>query len=379
MSNARILFVDDDEHILKGIKRQQGADFDITTAIGPMEALEILESEEFAVIVSDMRMPEMNGVQLLKRVREIHPDSVRMILTGFAELNTAIEAVNEGHIFRFLAKPCDEDLMADSLQAGLRQFALIEAERELVEGTLHGCVKVLADVLSLVNPLAFGQSTRVRTNVDGILKRLDIPDQWQLEIAAMLSSLGCVTLPTDLLKKKLNGMALSPEERTQYDNHPELASELLQSIPRLQEVSAIISGLSDASFVGLTEDDRKKSSVLRLAQDFDFYELNSESSLHALDKLKSVASDRYDSELFDALTEFVKQDKNIKILEVDIDDVQEGMVLADDIRNEGGTLLMSKGQKITASALRMLENISANQDVGDKVKVVGEPALCESA
>ena len=123
MTSSRILFVDDDERILKGIVRQQGDDFDITTALGPMEALKLVnESEPFAVVVSDMRMPEMTGVDLLKRVREISPDTVRMILTGFAELNTTIQAVNEGHIFRFLSKPCDEDLMAASLEAGLKQF-----------------------------------------------------------------------------------------------------------------------------------------------------------------------------------------------------------------------------------------------------------------
>ena len=217
MGNQSILFVDDEEMVLRGIVRQQEDDFDITTSLCPKKALRIIENEgPFAVVVSDMRMPEMNGVQFLKQVKKIHPDSVRMILTGFAELNTTIEAVNEGNIFRFLAKPCQEDAMATALNAGLRQFSLIEAERELVEETLHGSVNVLTDVLSLINPLAFGQTTRVRRTVDGIVKRVDIQDPWQIEIAAMLSSIGCLTLPQSLLERKFEGGILSEEEDEQF-------------------------------------------------------------------------------------------------------------------------------------------------------------------
>ena len=97
-----------------GILRQQGDDFDISVSVGPLAALELIQAEgPFAVVLSDMRMPEMNGVEFLKRVREESPNTVRMMLTGFAELSTTIQAVNEGHIFRFLAKPCSaEDMSA---------------------------------------------------------------------------------------------------------------------------------------------------------------------------------------------------------------------------------------------------------------------------
>ncbi len=379
MANTRILFVDDDERLLKGIVRQQGDDFDITTASGPMEALALLQNEgPFAVVVSDMRMPEMNGSQLLKRVRDISPDSVRMILTGFAELHTTIEAVNEGHIFRFLAKPCDEHVMSTSLQAGLRQYKLVEAERELLEGTLHGSVKVLADVLSLVSPLAFGQSTRVKATVDGILKRVPIQDQWQLEIAAMLSSLGCVTLPTDLLTRKLNGKPLPAEEQSQYDKHPELARDLIRSIPRMEEVSAIVAGQFRNGAPPQSNAVQRKSRILELALAFDFLELSSESPLHALNRLKSSGV-LYEQDLLDALGEFVKHERNVQIQLLDISEVKEGMVIADDLFNSNGTLLMSKGQKVSPSALRVLQNFTKNNAIVDKIKVATAGDRCSGS
>lgn len=381
MSNTKILFVDDDEKLLKGIMRQQGDDFDLWTALGGREALEIIHSEgPFAVVVSDMRMPEMNGVALLKRIREISPDTVRMMLTGFAELNTTIEAINEGNIFRFLAKPCSEQDMANSLNAALRQYALVEAERELVEGTLHGSVKVLSEVLSLVCPLAFSQSTRVRGIVDGILKHVDIEDQWQLEIAAMLSSLGCVTVPSNVLEKKINGQRVDPQDEEIFANHPQQGSDLIKTIPRLERVAEIIrcqqSPLDESTDRGVRVP--TESRVLKLAIEFDLKERFSQSPLHALNELKAERHN-YDPNLIEALERFVKEERDFSTEEVSLHEIMEGMVLAEDLRKDGGTLLMSKGQKLTASAIRLIENFSKHNSLGTKIKVIVPSSRCAAS
>src|SRR5262249_7877425 len=119
----------------------------------------------FAVVISDMRMPGMNGAELLGRVRTIAPDSIRMVLTGETDISSAMKAVNDGAIFRFLMKPCSEPVLRGAIEAGLRQYELQNVERNLLENTLNGSIKVLAEVLSLVNPAAFGRSMRVRRYV----------------------------------------------------------------------------------------------------------------------------------------------------------------------------------------------------------------------
>ena len=289
MGNSKILFVDDDEKILNGIDRQLGDDFDLSLALGPRSALEMLDEEgPFAVVVSDMRMPEINGVELLRRVREKSPNTVRMILTGYAELNSTIAAINEGHIFRFLAKPCSPEDLAHSLNDGLRQFSLIEAEQELLEGTLSGSLKVLSDVLALVSPLAFGQSTRVNTTVDGMIKRLDLENQWQMEIAAMLVSLGCVMLPPDIVEKKLSGLTLTPQENSMYESHPQFARDLLRGIPRLEKVAEIIGMQNVSAAISSVQGNPVplESRILKLAIDFDMYEMVAESSLDAIAHLE---------------------------------------------------------------------------------------------
>lgn len=373
MSSAKILFVDDEEKILNAIERQLEDSFDIVTALGPKEALEILEDEgPFAVVVSDMRMPEMNGIELLKHVRERSPNTVRMILSGFADLNATILAVNEGNIFRFLAKPCPEKSLAAALRAGLNQYSLIEAEKELVEGTLRGSVKILTDILSLVSPLAFGQSTRVRNTVDGILSRVTIPDHWTLELAAMLAALGSVTLPQELVERKLNRDSLDTDEENAYRDQYTLTGSLLQNIPRMDEVAQIIGALNGQESE-LTGDINRKVQVLELAFDFDVCESASDDGpLQALAVFKEKHT-RYDGDLLAALDEYVKEERNSITKLIDIDELRVGMLLGADVLNDNGVLMLSKGHEVTESALRLLANLSKNHSVPSTLCVLGEP------
>lgn len=111
----------------------------------------------FAVVVSDMRMPRVDGAQFLARVEEASPDSVRIMLTGNADQEAAVRAINEGHIFRFLNKPCRPQLLVGTIAMGIRQYRLQTAERELLEKTFSGGIRLLSDVLAIASPDAFGR------------------------------------------------------------------------------------------------------------------------------------------------------------------------------------------------------------------------------
>jgi DNA-binding NtrC family response regulator len=148
MSN-KILCIDDDANVLTGIQRNLRKQFDIDTAVGALAALKLIEKEcPYAVIVADMQMPGMNGVEFLNIARKKYPDTVRVMLTGNADQKTATDAVNRGHIFSFLNKPCPPEKLAEVLTDGIKQYRLITAERELLENTLNGSVKVLMEILS---------------------------------------------------------------------------------------------------------------------------------------------------------------------------------------------------------------------------------------
>lgn len=376
MTSRSILFVDDEEKILRGVERQVGDAFDVQTAVGPEIALQRIErSPPFAVIVSDMRMPGMNGVELLKHVRQKSPDTVRMILTGFADLNATIEAVNEGHIFRFLSKPCPPELLASSLREGLKQYDLVMAERELVDGTLRGSVKVLSDVLALLNPLAFGQSQRIRRTVDGIIRHWPVTQRWQLEIAAMLSCLGCVTLPESLLQKQLAGGELTFAEQNLIGRHPTTAAQLLAAIPRLEDVAAIIRWHLTPFHPDLSKQPaelRQAVQILSLSLRFDCLEARLECPLTALIEL-AKQDEGFDAELLDALRIHIRDERSHSHEFVQLSQLREGMILAENLCTPEGTLLMAKGYQISASARERLDNLLAQSLSDLRIKIIARP------
>ncbi len=239
--DGKILFVDDEVNILSAFKRQLHNLYDVDTAQGGAAGLEMIRTEgPFAVVVADFRMPGMDGIQFLTRAKEISPDSVRMMLTGHADLGTAINAINEGSIFRLLIKPCAHEVLASSLDAALQQYRLVTAERDLLEKTLSNTVKLLSEVLSLTNPMAFSRTLRLRRIVRQVATNLKLRDAWQLELAAMLSQTGCVTLPTDILEKVYAGTQLTKNEQSLFSSHPLIGYKLLINIPRLEVIASII-------------------------------------------------------------------------------------------------------------------------------------------
>ena len=133
----KILLVDDDANLLAATKRQLRSNFELETALSGADGLHALNTNgPFAVVISDMRMPDMDGLEFLKQVKTSAPDTVRMVMTGVAYPNTAVEAVNEGNVFRILNKPCSSESLSRAIEAGLQQYHLIRAERDLLERTL---------------------------------------------------------------------------------------------------------------------------------------------------------------------------------------------------------------------------------------------------
>ncbi|MEO2046534.1 MAG: HD domain-containing phosphohydrolase [Pirellulales bacterium] len=239
--NHKILLVDDDLNILQGYKRQLRKLFQLEIAIGGKEGLKLVSKEDpFAVIVSDMQMPKINGIQFLNEVRTVAPNSVRMMLTGNADQKTAMDAVNDGQIFRFLTKPCSPEAFIKALEAGIEQYRLVTVEQELLSKTLTASVRVLTEVLSLVNPTAFGHTTKVRRLARQICQELKVDNAWEIELAAMLSQVGCVTIPETTLAKLSFGEKLTMEERRIYHGHPQVGHDLIAKIPRLENVAKII-------------------------------------------------------------------------------------------------------------------------------------------
>lgn len=241
--SARILCVDDEPRVLDGLELQLGMDHEVSTATSGSEGLRILSEEgAFDLVISDMRMPGMDGATFLSAVRSQAPDTMRVLLTGQSDMESAVRAVNEGSIFRFLTKPCPPDVLLGTVEAATELRRLRTAERDLLERTLRGCVEVLAEVLGVAAPSAFQHAHRVRTLVERLAPAMGVPSdiRWQLEVAAMLTGLGSIAVPVELLERASAGDALEPDERAMLDRVPEIGASLLAKVPRLEGAAELV-------------------------------------------------------------------------------------------------------------------------------------------
>ncbi|MBI4957332.1 MAG: response regulator [Myxococcales bacterium] len=355
MSRARILCVDDEPQVLAALGLHLRRQYDFVAADGGANGLrEMATSDPFAVVVSDMRMPGMDGSAFLARACDMAPDTVRMLLTGHADVDAAIAAVNEGHVFRFLTKPCPPPTFLAAVEAAVAQHRLITAERVLCRDTLRGCVMALTDVLALASPLAFGRASRVRQVVAAVAGRLGLTESWHVEVAAMLSQLGFVVLPVQTLERLYFGDELEVADQELLDRAAAATQQLLEKIPRLdvvREILALCSGarLGPASSLGAAERAlaERGAGLLRAAFDLDDLETRGSGPAHALGILQARGR-RYDSAVLGALAELHADSATTQLLrEVPLCGVRAGMSLAEDLKTTGGTLLVARGTVVT--------------------------------
>ncbi|MDD2467189.1 MAG: response regulator [Desulfobulbus sp.] len=371
----RILFVDDEPNVLQSIQRQLRKRFDLVTADSGQEALSVLKEQgPFAVIVSDMRMPGMNGVELLSLAKNLYPETVRLMLTGNADQETAMEAVNNGQIFRFLTKPCPQATFVTSLALALRQYRLIVAERELLQKTLKGSVNVLTELLGVANPLAFSSGLRLKDYVLRVAETLELAGIWQYEIAALLSQIGCVTIPGDVLSKVFSGQILTPDEEEMYHSHPQAGAALLEKIPRLENVTKMIEyQLKPYDEFG----DELKSSefeevligaqILKAVVDFDLCIYRGMGANEARSWMRKQRH-FYNPEILAALNSLSAEDQK-QILSLTIKQITEGMIAAEDIVAKNGVLIIPKGQTITKTLQQGLKNFSTQVGVVEPIRI----------
>jgi response regulator RpfG family c-di-GMP phosphodiesterase len=368
----KILLVDDDTNILDGYRRSLSREFLMETALGGEPALKLVtQSGPYAVVVSDLRMPGMDGIQLLSKIKAHSPDTIRVMLTGNAEIETAIHAINEGSIFRFLTKPCSKEMMAKTLTAALLQYRLVTAEQQLLEQTLSGSIQVLTEVLSLVNPAAFGRAERARRYIHHIVTSMKLGNPWQYEVAAMMSQLGCVTLAPETIDAVYSGEKLSATEQAQYDAHPSVAYGLLSKIPRLEPIAWMIEHQNrSVPEVGepARTDMRLGAEILRLTLAYEKLIHKGASRTEAVHTL-THQNKNFSPEFFDALVALDPNAEEGEIRKCRIELLAPGMIIQEEVRTTEGVLLVSKGQEVTSPLLAKLKNFHARRVITGEVTV----------
>tara|TARA_R110001583_G_scaffold149274_1_gene301229 strand:+ start:17246 stop:18562 length:1317 start_codon:yes stop_codon:yes gene_type:complete len=406
-----LLLVDDEANILSSLRRlfrPQG--YRVLTAESGDEALQLLAAEPVDLILSDMRMPGMTGAQLLATACERWPDTVRILLTGYADMSSTIEAINRGQIYRYVSKPWEDDdlklLVRDALE---RKYLKLENERmtqtiaeqneqlrhfnaelearvqartkELSEALsatdkahreLHqsytSTVRVFCELIESRSPILKGHGRRVADIARNIARKLGVSDaeQQTLVLASMLHDMGKIGLPDELLAKPYS--TLHAEERSVVMTHPTRAESLLMGISPLREAASVVrahhehfdgTGYPDGS-AGLAIP--RLARILAVANAFDSLQLGTMvgrtlSPRDALDFIVANRGKRYDPSVVDA---FVSVGVLLQAERANTEQrlrpamLKPGMALARDLIHAEGYLLLSKGFVVDDAIIEQL-------------------------
>lgn len=387
----KILFVDDDENLLAAIQRNLRKQFTFDTALSGLQALELIRTRgPYALIVSDMSMPGMNGAEFLERARRVTPHTVGIMLTGNADQQTAADAVNRGHVFRFLSKPCPPETLVPAIEHGLKHFQLLQMERELLEETLTGSVKMMSEVLGMVAPDALGRGQRLRESMRVFAQFIGAEQVWALEIAALLSPIGFASMPASLLQKVTSGLELTPAEARILQRVPEVGHDLLLGIPRLENVALAVrfqnKAFDGSGFPAVTcagESIPLGARLLKILSDRLTLEAEGIVKQRALETMRRRTG-MYDPKLLEScfvcfqafLANAVSADRPVRTLM--IRELSANQVVVSDISTPEGLVLVGAGNRLTPMILERLLNYDGLGEVRQPV-FVQDPAPPEAA
>lgn len=380
----RILFVDDEQSLLNGIERRLSGTFDLVTANGGPAALAIMDERgPFAVVVTDMRMPKMDGVQFIKQAQTRSPDTVYIMLTGNQDQATAIQALNEGKVFRFLTKPCQSCELIAAVEAGQRQYQLVTGEKELLQSTFCGAVSVLTDVLALSHPNVFNRTERIQEIVQCLQTELELDGQWEYKLAARLGLIGFALLPDSERANVDMGTQVGAGASEPLRRAAATGQRLIERIPRLTTVAKTIGYLPQVDgslLIKAPRTDEAKAhmgaTLLRVAMLWDDIMRQGLAGPEALNEMRSSLPG-LSPETAAALESLPAAENGEERVEVRFCDLQEGMVLCEDVVSDNGSILVRNGRRLTWT---IIERLSNSQEPGQESRQISVRASsCRTA
>ncbi|HEX3624443.1 MAG TPA: HD domain-containing phosphohydrolase [Verrucomicrobiae bacterium] len=379
--SARILLVDDDKYLLASMNLVLQQKFQVTTAESGEEGLAQIETNgPFAVVISDRQMPGMDGIEFLSRVRKLAPDTVRVMLTGNVELEHAVRVVNEGNIFRFLLKPCSKDDLLRAADDAAALYRLVVGEKDLLNKTLNGSIKLLTDIVTMIDAKSFQWTERLRALAAELAPKIPLADSWEFNIAAMLSPIGNVTLPHETLVNARAGKTLSKTEQQLVNNLPEISARLLSNIPRLESVAKItLYQRKHFDGAGFPADAVKGEQIPAEARLLKI--LNDLLELQAVGKKRQPALAElaarpafYDPQLLQLVQEVIGAGPDTQVgipqkLSVTVNELKEGMILESEIKTVEGMLILSPGNPLNRAVLEKIQNFHLIYGIQEPISV----------
>ncbi len=405
-AKVKILVVDDEENILRAIRRLlMDEDLEVLTATSGEEALRILISDQdVGLIVSDQRMPGLTGVDFLEKARKIVPDTIRIVLTGYADVNAAIDAINRGGAYRYVAKPWKDDELVQIISEAAQRFSLVKENKRLsgimkrqneelqawnskleyfvqkqtkeiqknneelqslnkrLRKNFQNSILAFSGLIELRDSGVRNHSRTVAEVSSKVAASLGLPDTEieTITVASLLHDIGKIGIPDVLLQKDFDDM--SSEELEEYMLHPVRGQAAIDSIEDLREAGILIRHHHE-SYNGKGFPDKLRgdniplgSRIIAMADAVDkaIGKLYGDNAIQvALKSVKEGLGGSFDPALYKAIKASVEEiyakvlvKTDVVELELHPNNLKAGMVISRDVHSGTGLLLLSKGLQL---------------------------------
>ncbi len=364
-----ILFVGEDDAGFQELPKHLLDEYSIHSVPTCEEALAGLgKNDDCFLIIVEFSRDGQAYEDFFKKVGTEYPSIVRVLLTtrdNFKQSHATIHAAQE---FQLLERPYPPEILLEIIEKGIDRFGIQLGKQQALRRTLLGSVRAMVDILDMVNPEAMGFAKRIRRNVLSTGKALGFNPIWQLELAVMLSHVGCIALPAEVVRKVDQGTPLSPEDKQMFGMHPSIAASLVDNIPKMAPVATIIKHQHEC----LSKDQPLGSRIIKVALDVDRLERKGKEAADSLGKMLAKP-DTFDSTVVKSMLKLIGQSSKQAVREIDIEDLKEGMVMARDLVNKEGVKLLLRGQAVSKASLNRLQLFHIALGVTDTVAITDKP------
>lgn len=355
MSQFDVLLVDDDENILNAIKRNLNGKFKVCAVSDVTEAISQLKTENFPIIVSDMKMPKINGADFLSIVQKHSPDSIRILLSGESTRDDIIRCINECHIFKFLSKPCPPATLEKNLREAKEKYKENLFSKAEIDATVKGVTQVIASMHKFFLPEIYYKSLKIARQSKLLSNHFNLKSTWDLEMSSLLMFFGALHNKVhywEILKIGEN-----------MDKSLNVSIGFLKKIPKFLTVTAVLQELRQLI--------KSKSLILKIDSEaklikflIDYNNLISDSNF------ENKFQELYAKKVFDDLDAINKIIDPTFIREIRPEEIASGMIFAEPVKTKSGATVVNQGEVVSKRHVDQVKQFHARNQIGETLKLV---------